>query len=198
MMSSDQYIHQVIDNLPNVDALRSQIAMELRSHIAERVERGQAVDEAIQQLGDPLTLAESYLAAVPLVSASFGARTVAKLIDVSLFVAIGAPLTWLAWRAWSTTGPLFAFVPGLMAFGFWFYTVLAEYLYSQTLGKYLLGLRVVRESGARITLGQSFVRQLPLLFQVALIDIFFALFTEKSQRAAELLSKTRVVRATPV
>ncbi len=196
MMSSDQYIHQVIDNLPNVDALRSHIAMELRSHIAERVERGQPVDEAIQQLGDPLTLAESYLAAVPLVSASFGDRAAAKVIDVLLFVVIGAPLTWLVWRG--TVGPLFAFVPGLLAFAFWFYTVFAEYLYGQTLGKYLLGLRVVRESGARITLGQSVVRQLPMLFQVALIDIFFALFTEKSQRAAELLSKTRVVEATRV
>jgi uncharacterized RDD family membrane protein YckC len=196
MMSSDQYIHQVIDNLPNVDALRSQIAMELRSHIAERVERGQPVDEAIQQLGDPLTLAESYLAAVPLVSASFGDRAAAKVIDVLLFVVIGAPLTWLVWRG--TVGPWFAFVPGLLAFAFWFYTVFAEYLYGQTLGKYLLGLRVVRESGARITLGQAVVRQLPMLFQVALIDIFFALFTEKSQRAAELLSKTRVVEATRV
>jgi uncharacterized RDD family membrane protein YckC len=196
MMSSDQYIHQVIDNLPNVDALRSQIAMELRSHIAERVERGQPVDEAIQQLGDPLTLAESYLAAVPLVSASFGDRAAAKVIDVLLFVVIGAPVTWIL--ATRQVGPWFAFVPGLVAVGFWFYTVFAEYLYSQTLGKYLLGLRVVRESGARITLGQSVVRQLPMLFQVALIDIFFALFTEKSQRAAELLSKTRVVEATRV
>ena len=30
------------------------------------------------------------------------------------------------------------------------------------------------------------------------IDVMFALFTEKSQRAIELLSKARVVRAEPV
>ena len=64
----------------------------------------------------------------------------------------------------------------------------------QTLGKYLLGLRVVRESGARISIGQAVVRQLPLFFEIFWVDALFALFTDKSQRAFELLSKTRVVR----
>ena len=41
------------------------------------------------------------------------------------------------------------------------------------------------------------MRSLPLIFQVFWIDVLFALFTEKHQRAFELLSKTRVVRATP-
>jgi uncharacterized RDD family membrane protein YckC len=63
----------------------------------------------------------------------------------------------------------------------------------QTLGKRLLGLRVAQESGIRISVGQSVVRQLPWLLNVALVDIIFALFTEKKQRAFELLSKTRVL-----
>ena len=63
-----------------------------------------------------------------------------------------------------------------------------------TIGKRLLGLCVVRESGARISLGQSFVRQLPLMLEVFWVDVLFALFTERHQRAFELLSKTRVVR----
>jgi hypothetical protein len=33
-----------------------------------------------------------------------------------------------------------------------------------------------------------------LVFQVFVFDCLFALFTEKRQRACELLSKTRVVR----
>jgi uncharacterized RDD family membrane protein YckC len=65
----------------------------------------------------------------------------------------------------------------------------------KTLGKHLMGLRVVRESGARISFGQSVVRQLPMLSQVWWIDVLFALFTDKHQRAFELLSKTRVVVA---
>ena len=57
------------------------------------------------------------------------------------------------------------------------------------------GIRVVSETGARISLGQAIVRQLPMFLQVYWIDAMFALFTDKSQRAFEMLSKTRVVRA---
>ena len=56
-----------------------------------------------------------------------------------------------------------------------------------------LGLGVLRESGGRISFGQSIVRQLPAFFQVFWVDAMFALFTERHQRAFELLSKTRVV-----
>jgi hypothetical protein len=37
------------------------------------------------------------------------------------------------------------------------------------------------------------VRQLPLFLQVGWIDAMFVLFTDRRQRAFELLSKTRVV-----
>jgi len=76
------------------------------------------------------------------------------------------------------------------------YTIVAEHWLGFTLGKRALGLRVVRESGAPIGLGQSIVRQLPMFLQVYWIDVLFALFTDKSQRAFELLSKTRVVTET--
>jgi uncharacterized RDD family membrane protein YckC len=73
------------------------------------------------------------------------------------------------------------------------YPVVAEAWFGKTVGKHLLGLRVVRESGARISLGQAIVRQLPMLLQVIWVDALFAIFTERRQRAFELLSKTRVV-----
>jgi uncharacterized RDD family membrane protein YckC len=76
-------------------------------------------------------------------------------------------------------------------------TVFVEYASGQTPGKRLLGLRVVTESGRRIGAGQAVVRQLPFLFNVIWVDALFALFTEKSQRAFELLSKTRVVMVSP-
>lgn len=56
---------------------------------------------------------------------------------------------------------------------------------------------MVRESGARITLGQSMLRQLPWFLQIFWADALFALFTEKKQRAFELISKTRVVVSHP-
>ncbi len=193
MNAEQSYIDRVITQLPYEAGLRQQVAMELRSHIAERVEHGQTVEDALGQLGDPQTLAESYLAAVPLVPVSFWRRAAAKLLDVLVSLGVSAPIVWLFfWR--------FKFFAGVLAIGFLlaisaFYPLLAEYRFGKTLGKHWLGLRVVRESGARISFGQSVVRQLPLFLEVFWIDVLFALFTEKHQRAFELLSKTRVVLA---
>lgn len=192
MTTGEAYINRVIDRMPRATPRRSQIAMELRGHIAERVERGQSLQDVVRQLGDPAALADSYLAAVPLMPASFWRRGAAKIIDLLLFVALFAPLVWLAWRV---AGPFFVFMLPLIALAFALYFVAAEYWFDQTAGKRLLGMRVVRESGARIGLGQSFVRQLPQFLQVFWIDVMFALFTERRQRAFEVLSHTRVVMA---
>ena len=200
MTAADDYINRVLDHLPRSTPLRAQIAMELRGHIAERLESGLPVADVLRQLGDPTTLAESYLRAVPLVSASFLQRGVAKLIDVIVVVAtvlvfVGLPAFWLAdQQRWPFVLGFGGFLMVLAAsFGFGLYTIVAEHRVGFTLGKRALGLRVVRESGAPIGLGQSFVRQLPMFLQVYWIDVLFAVFTERSQRAFEMLSKTRVV-----
>ncbi len=186
----------MLQRIPRATPLRSQIAMELRGHIAERVAHGHSVDEALRQLGDPTSLAESYLSAVPLVSARFWARVAAKAVDWLLWLVPVAVLTWSAWQFSSAVSGI-AFIAGLVSLCLLapVYTVIAEYWFGQTVGKYLLGLCVVRESGARIGFGQAVVRQLPGFLQVTFIDAMFALFTEKNQRAFELLSKTRVVLA---
>jgi uncharacterized RDD family membrane protein YckC len=194
MSTEESYIDQVMARLPRVAALKSQVAMELRSHIAERVEHGQTVDDALRQLGDPVTLAESYLAAVPLVPATFWRRGVARILDFLAVVCLCAPIVWLL----SRTVPfvvVIVVVVILISAGC-VYPLIAEYVWGETLGKHLMGLRVVRESGGRISFGQSVVRQLPMFLQVFWIDVMFALFTEKHQRAFEVLSKTRVVVAT--
>jgi uncharacterized RDD family membrane protein YckC len=193
-MSIEQsYIDRVITQLPRETSLREQVAMELRSHIAERVEHGNTVEEALGQLGDPVALAESYLTAVPLIPVSFGRRAAAKLLDAAVYAAVCAPLVVLMLYR-SHFGAAVWVAVFLLAMGA-FYSLVAEYLYGKTLGKHWLGLRVVRESGARISFGQSVVRQLPVFLEVFWIDVLFALFTEKHQRAFEVLSKTRVVVA---
>jgi uncharacterized RDD family membrane protein YckC len=199
MTTADDYINRVIDTMPRVTPLRAQIALELHSNIAERLEHGQSIDNVLQQLGDPVTLAESYLAAVPLVSASFWRRAAAKIIDSASSGAAVVPLVGVLGAALIPEHDAWpeVLVIGIVAAALVLpvYTMAAEYWAGCTLGKWLLGLRVVRESGARISLGQSIVRQLPFVGQIFLIDVLFVLFTEKSQRAFELASKTRVVRA---
>jgi len=187
----DDYVARVLEHLPPGSEIRSQVEMEIRSHIAERLEHGHAVADALAQLGDPAVLADSYLAAVPLVPVPFWTRVWAKLIDFALMIAVIAPLAWLA----MTVDHVALFVMCVLGLVVVLpgYPIVAEYRFGQTIGKHLFGLRVVRESGARISFGQSIVRQLPAFFQVFWIDAMFALFTDKHQRAFELLSKTRVV-----
>ena len=195
-MTTDLFLAQVLAHLPPTTPRRQQIALELRSHIEERLAGGQPLDEILGQLGDPATLAESYLSGLPLEPAGFGSRLVAKVVDVLALVLVVAVLFGLAWlNPKAGVTDIFVVVAiAVAAFGFVGYTIWAEWRTGQTLGKRRQGLLVVQESGAPITLGQSFVRQLSLLFQIFWIDAMFALFTERRQRAFELLSKTRVVQ----
>jgi uncharacterized RDD family membrane protein YckC len=193
-MAADQYVARVLVNMPRATPQRGQIEMELRSVIAARLEHGQSLDEVIRQLGDPDKLAESYLAEVPLVPASFWQRGVAKLVDILALAVVMTPIGWAIGRL----GGEFPFlglivVLALTTLLFGIYVAIAEWHFGETLGKHLFGLRVVRESGARIGFGQALVRQLPLWLEIFWIDVLFALFTERKQRAFEVLSKTRVV-----
>jgi uncharacterized RDD family membrane protein YckC len=160
----------------------------------------QPLNEILAQLGDPQRLAESYLASVPLTAAPIFARLVAKVIDAGIVCLIAGTIAALMWAAWGprVLGPdVFPWLPLVCilgsVFGFVGYTIYAEYRFGGTIGKKLMGIRVVRETGARITLGQALLRQLPFFAQFFFIDALFALFTEKHQRAFELITKTRAV-----
>lgn len=197
-ITADDFVSRVLSKMPTATPKREQIAMELRGHISERVNAGEPLEEVLEHLGDPVALAESYLSAVPLIAGDFWSRATARLIDFGLPVVLLAPVACLMWLA----APL-EWVPVLM-FIFTFvggatiaiYPMVAEAKYGKTLGKHLRGLRVVTESGLRISTGQAVVRNLPWLLEVWWIDALFALFTDRRQRAFELLSKTRVVRWT--
>jgi len=197
MTTADEFVERVLACLPDSVPEREQIGLELSGHIAERVAEGAPLDDVLAQLGDPAVLAESYLSAVPLVSAPFLRRCQAKALDV---VIVAAAVALLAALAAQVVSPRYeadvviaAIFTAILAFPAG--TVFAEFRYGQTPGKRTFGLRVVRESGAPIGLGQAVVRQLPFVLSILFIDALFALFTEKKQRAFEILSKSRVVLA---
>ena len=196
MTTADDYVNRVLDMMPSGMPSRAQIAAELRSHIAERLAHGHSLDDVLRKLGDPAKLADSYLAAEPLVSAPFGERVAAKLTDFLCVIAVVVPVAFLLARLDPKGfGPLIFIcvtaIGGSVSFGV--YTMIAEFRHGRTIGKSIRGIRVVTERGARISGGQAVVRQLPMFLQMYWIDVMFALFTEKSQRAFELLSKTRVI-----
>jgi len=198
-MTGNLYVQSVIDHIPEGLPLRDQVAMELRAHIAERTANGQPLEEIQRQLGDPRRLAESYLASVPLTPAPIFARLAAKIIDAGIIglIAAGiAAVSYLAWRSKVLGGVFYWLLPIYIisaVLGFVGYTIFAEYHFGRTIGKKLLGIRVVRENGTRISLGQAFLRQLPFFGQFFFIDALFVPFTEKRQRAFELITKTRAV-----
>ena len=199
-MTGDVYVQSVIDQIPAEMAVRDHIAMELRAHIDERLAHGQPLDQVLRQLGDPQRLAESYLASVPLTAAPIFARLVAKVIDAGiacLIAGAGAATMWLTGGTRVLGPDAFPWLPVVcmlsLVVGFIGYTIYAEYHFGRTIGKKLMGIRVVRESGTRISLGQALLRQLPFVAQFFFIDALFALFTEKHQRAFELITKTRAV-----
>ena len=199
MTTADDYVNTVLDMMPRTMASRAQIAAELRSHIAERLAHGHPLDDVLRQLGDPAKLADSYLSAEPLVSAPFGSRVLAKIVDAIAVLVVMCPTAWFLSRlAPEDYEPVVFIFIGIVGTSivFGLYTMTLEYRHGQTMGKRLQRIRVVSESGARISVGQAMVRQLPMILQVFWIDAMFALFTDKSQRAFEMLSKTRVVRAT--
>lgn len=197
-MDADQYVSRVLAQMPETMARRSQIAIELRSHIADRLALGGTLENVLGGLGTPQDLAASYLSDLPLIAGSFGRRLAAKAIDLAaVWIALG-PMAYLAWRYASyRTFTLMAIL--LATLGVFFplalYTAISEFRSGRTLGKHLLGLRVVRDTGTRLTLGRAIVRQIPVWMQLFLVDGVFALVTENQQRAFELLSQTRVVRA---
>jgi uncharacterized RDD family membrane protein YckC len=196
--TAEDYVNTVLGMMPPTMPQRQQIAAELRSHIAERLAHGHTLEAVLHQLGDPATLAASYLSAEPLVSAPFGSRALAKIIDALTILAVTCPTLWLITRPLPPEFGMVAMIFGVLvgsSLAFGVYTITAEYQRGQTVGKRLRGIRVVSETGARISIGQAIVRQLPMFMQVYWIDVMFALFTDKHQRAFEMLSKTRVVQA---
>jgi uncharacterized RDD family membrane protein YckC len=197
-MTVQDYLARLGDAMPRMMPEREQIVADVRAHIEEETQRGEALDAVLARFGDPADLAASYLSEVPLVSASFWRRAVAMAIDVAIAAVIAIPLAVMG-RVSPGTTLLDLAIIGVFAvtIGFIAYIVVGESRFGQTLGKHWLNLLVVRESGARISVGQAIVRLLPCVLHIWWIDMIFALFTERRQRAFELLSKTRVVTIDP-
>lgn len=79
------------------------------------------------------------------------------VLPSAVFVG-GSPFWWgLGW------------VGGLVPFLILAYFILAEALYGKTLGKHVMGLRVVRRDGKRMDLGTSFLRNISKIHPILLI-----------------------------
>lgn len=210
MSAMDEYVRQVMQQIPPAAAERGRIELDLRSHLEETVAGEGTLSAAVARFGSPADVARGYLADLPLQPASVGKRIVAFLLDVCFgILVLGAAGLLLSLNAltlaalfdggdWNSLsgGVFILFVIGLIAtislLSLLYFPIL-EWRYGQTLGKRALGIHVVRQDGTALDLGPAIVRRIPFFLEFFWIDAIVALFTERTQRAFDLVAGTMVV-----
>jgi uncharacterized RDD family membrane protein YckC len=204
MKPAERYITDVLHHVFATSEDRERLEADLRSHFAEAEAEGRAPREIIDGLGTAPEVAAAFNAERPFEYAGFWQRFVAFLGDFGLLTWFTVPVVGLGFLmgvvgeepgqvavAWLVLCGLLV----LALMGIWvFYFPLLEAHSGKTLGKHLMRIRVLRENGAPIGLGQAFVRRLSLFFEMLWIDALFIPFTDKRQRALDIIAKTVVAR----
>lgn len=193
MRRLDEYVEDVMERLPPCAATRDDVARDLRAHLQESVAEHGDPEEAVRRMGPAADAARSYARAWRLVPAELRDRLGAFLLDV----ALGADLLLVALLLWgpgasteATAFVAFAGASGLLSL---LYFPVLEERFGQTLGKWIFGVCAVRTGGLRLGFGRALVRRLPLFFEFFWLDALVAPFTEKRQRAFDLVADTMVV-----
>lgn len=203
MNPAQRYIDNVLAHVYATDEDRERLAVDLRSHFAEGKATGRTPPDIIAHLGTAEEVAAAFNAERQLSYASFWERLVAFLADAGLLMTVSLPvlgLFFLNGRDGSEPAEptLFWFLSFILAMLMLagvaiFYFPLLESHFGRTLGKHLMRLRVRREDGTPIGLGQAFVRRLSMYFDMLWVDALFVPFTGKRQRALDIVAKTIVV-----
>ncbi len=204
MSLSESYIRDVMANVFATPEERGRFEADLRSHFAEAEDSGEPSARVIESMGAAEDVAAAFNADREIQYAGFWQRTVAFFGDCGLLLLCALPAVAiaifssrrLAEPGGTSAGTIIPIsIVGCVLFGlFVFYFPLLEWRFGKTLGKHLLGLRAVRENGAPMGLGQAFVRRLSLYFEMLMIDALFIPFTDKKQRALDIVAKTIVAR----
>lgn len=208
MGTAEKYIHDVLIKIQAPPGERKSIEFDLRNHLQDlRDELGEEFSpEAImERMGTPEEVAAEFMSNIELRYAGFVVRAAAFLIDMAACFAVSAFLVLPAFFfsdssaiKFSVTGSifgLFAFSAIVAAAGLMIlYFPILEGRYGTTLGKHLLSLHVVMENGAPIGYKEAFLRRIPYYFEFLAIDMLFIFFTEKNQRAFDMIARTVVIK----
>ena len=204
MKPVEHYIDEVMRHAFATKADKERLEADLRAHFAEAEERGEPLRQTLEELGTPEEVAAALSADRPIEYAGIWQRVAAFVGDCGAMVLlawpIGAGALFIATRVLdpetpSLGGALMIGALGLAALGIYaLYFPLLEGRFGRTPGKQLMKIRVIRESGAPISLGQAFVRRLSMYFEFLVIDALFIPFTQKKQRALDIVAQTIVAR----
>lgn len=206
MTAIDEYVRQVMEHVPAASPERSRIQLDVRVHLQEAAAAEESMQEAINRMGDPREVALAYLADAPVRFAPLGRRTAAFLIDVGLGLVVLVAIAALVGLCALTLGVagsvelpqsigvlfLAPIAIAILLLSVAYFPVL-EWRYGQTLGKWLLGIHVVKENGLRLGLMEAIVRRIPFFLEFFWIDAIVAFLTDRKQRAFDLVAGTIVV-----
>jgi uncharacterized RDD family membrane protein YckC len=210
MNTTEKYIHDVLRNVPAPASERRRLETDLRAHLAEAVAAGQPPESVVARMGRPDEVAAELMATLPLAYAGFLPRLLAFALDgLFMCLVIGAlavtaitfsnlvPQTatpTLADQLLAAVGVTGAIISGAAAIGVLFlYFPLLEGRFGQTLGKRLLRLRVLQENGLPIGYRAAVLRRLSFYFEIWWVDALFIPFTDRRQRAFDLVARTVVI-----
>jgi uncharacterized RDD family membrane protein YckC len=178
---------------------RARFESDLRMHFEEGFSRGQTAAEIIFKLGTAEAVAEAFNAERQLAYAGIWRRLAAFFADMCLFVLAAIPVVatvvaietkivpeivgfaLMALCALAILGIALAYFP------------LSEARFGRTLGKALMRIRVIDESGGPIRLRQAVIRRLSFYFDLLAVDSLFIFFNPKRQRALDIVAKTVVI-----
>lgn len=224
MTMRDSYLAEVAKHITTHREQKEQFINDLRTHFDEGKAAGDADAAVMERLGNAEDVAAEFMANTSISFAGFWERTLAFLIDMALciygmafmsFFIIVVPyliISKMKAIAFTTAlqrvfAPVFfhalshpIFLPlflllilGTMAL-FLLYFPILEGQFGQTLGKRILGLRVLTERKTAIGMKEAFIRRLSYYAEILPLDALFIPFTDKKQRAFDIVAKTVVVR----
>lgn len=200
MNQTDRYIAEVMRHLLATREERTRFEADLRAHFEEALASGQLHLQIVEKLGTPESVAEAFNAERPLEHAGFWRRLAAFLTDIALLFTMAVPPFFFLVMTQTGMVPRLAgltamFLCGMALVGFGLiYFPLLEARFGWTLGKRMMRIRVVDENGRPIRLSQAIIRRLSYYFDLMAFDALFIPFTDRKQRALDVLAKTIVVK----
>lgn len=132
-------------------------------------------------------------------TAVVGRRIAAHLLDNAVVVGLTfLILLSLAGLTGESISTGMAFVMSLVV-GLVYGTILEGYRDGQTVGKGVLGIRVVDDGGEPPSVGQAFIRNFPVIFTFSTVVLFVTLAaiaqSDRRQRLFDRVAETYVVKA---
>jgi uncharacterized RDD family membrane protein YckC len=208
----DRYMKEINKLLPYPDSKKEPILTELKKDVRDAMGSDKRPPSVVYGSPKEVAINISIAQDWETKTAGWGKRTLAFIIDFSLLsfillLFIFYPLLTVLERPAELSDRII-FIAGmnlligipslLFILG---YFIISETYYSTTLGKKIFGLIVTDESGIRITISQSLIRnftKVPFTGQFLIFDVLIGIFSEKTrknkQRVLDLVAGTKVVQ----